>query len=173
MTNESINIYKLIILYMLNRVKTPLPQKNIVEFVTSRNYTNYFTLQSVFGDLIQAELIREDVTYHLTYYVLTDAGKDTLEMFGAPLSPEIRKEIDEYLKEKKQEIIEETSLVSDYHRTKYGTYTASCTLRENSHVLYHLELDVATEEEAINVCTNWKTQSEALYQQTLIQLLKH
>ncbi len=171
MPNESVNIYKLIVLYMLNRVRTPLPQGIIFDFVINHGYTNYFTILSAFGDLLQGELIREDATYHQSYYMLTDTGRETLESFGSLLAFEIKEEIGEYLKEKKYEIIEKSSLVSDYQRTKEGTYLASCTLREGTHVLFHLELDVATETDAIHVCDNWRIQSEKLYQQAMVQLL--
>ena len=103
--------------------------------------------------------------------MLTDTGRETLESFGSLLAFEIKEEIGEYLKEKKYEIIEKSSLVSDYQRTKEGTYLASCTLREGTHVLFHLELDVATETDAIHVCDNWRIQSEKLYQQAMVQLL--
>lgn len=172
MPNESVNLYKLIALYILNKVKTPLPQRIIFDFVTSRGYTNYFTILSAFGDLLQAELILENNTYHMSYYSITRAGRETLESFGSSLSYDIRHEIDEYLKEKKYEIIEESSLVSDYHRTKEGTYLADCILRQGNHVLFHLELDVATEADAVNVCENWREQSETLYQQAMVQLLR-
>lgn len=171
MPNESVNIYKLIVLYMLGRVRAPLPQEIISGFLIGHGYTNYFTTLSAFGDLVQGDLIREDATYHQSYYMLTEAGKETLESFGSLLAVDIKDEIDEYLKEKKFEIIEESSLVSDYQRTKEGTYLASCTLREGTHVLFHLELDVATETDAIHVCDNWKVQSEKLYQQAMVQLL--
>lgn len=172
MQNESVNIYKLIVLYMLSKVRTPLSQEIIFEFLIDHGYTNYITVLSVVGDLLQGELVREDATYHQSYFMLTEAGKETLESFGSPLALEILDEINGYLKEKKFEIIEKSSLVSDYHRTKEGTYLVSCTLRDGNHVLFHLELDVATESDAINIGENWKTESETLYQQAMIQLLR-
>lgn len=173
MANEPINIYKLIILYMLSKVKTPLLQETIFEFIINRGYTNYFTTQSALGDLLQAKLVHEDTTYHLSYFTLTKEGKDTLDMFGSPLSFEIRQEIDAYLKTNKKEILEESSLISDYHRTKDGTYLTSCTLRDGNHTLFHIELDVTTEADAIQICENWKKESEKLYQQAMVQLLNH
>ena len=128
MPNGSITIYKLIILYTLSKVDSPLPPGVISDYITDRGYTNYFNLQNAFGELLEADLIKEDSTYHLTYYTLTEAGAETLELFGAPLSREIRDEINHYLEEHKFEIIDDTSLVSDYHVTNDGTYLATCTL---------------------------------------------
>lgn len=171
MANESITIYKLIILYTLSKVDAPLPPGIISDYITDHGYTNYFTLQNAFGELLQADFIKEDTTYHLSYYTLTDTGRETLELFGSQLSSDIRKEIDTYLKSNRYEIVNETALVSDYHLTGDGTYLATCVLREGNHVLFQLGLDVATEEDAVKVCESWRKNSDVLYQTAMKQLL--
>lgn len=171
MASEPITIYKLIILYTLSKVDAPVPPSIISDYITDHKYTNYFTLQNAFAELLQADLIREDVTYHLSYYEITDAGKETLASFGAPLSQDIRQEIDAYLQDNKFDIIDETSFVTDYKQTAERTYLATCTMREKQHILFRLELDVATEEDAIRVCANWQAQSEELYRMAMMRLL--
>lgn len=171
MPNGSITIYKLIILYTLSKVDASLPPSIISDYITNRGYTNYFTLQNAFGELLQADLITEDQTYHLSYYSITDAGRQTLALFGTPLSLDIRKEIDDYLQENKYQIIDETSFINDYHPTSAGTYLASCTIKESSRTIFHVELEVATESDAIKVCKNWQSNSEKLYQTALTTLL--
>ncbi len=171
MPSGSITIYKLIILYTLSKVEAPLPPGIISDYITGRGYTNYFNLQNAIGELLEADLIREDSTYHMTYYTLTPAGRETLALFGTPLSQKIRKEIDNYLQEHKYEIIDDTSLISDYQMTGEGTYLATCTLKERNHVILRLELDVATEADAVKVCENWQAKSELLYQTAIQNLL--
>ena len=51
MPNGSITIYKLIILYTLSKVDSPLPPGVISDYITDRGYTNYFNLQNAFGEL--------------------------------------------------------------------------------------------------------------------------
>lgn len=171
MPNGSITIYKLIILYTLSKVDASLPPSIISDYITNRGYTNYFTLQNAFGELLQAELIEEDRTYHRSYYTITELGKQTLALFGTPLSLDIRKEIDEYLQDNKYQIMDETSFVSDYHHTPDGTYLTSCTLRERNRIIFRVELEVATEVDAIKVCENWQANSEKLYQTAITSLL--
>lgn len=171
MANESITIYKLIILYFLKKTSIPLPQTVISDYIVSHGYTNYFTLQNALGELLNADFIAEDETYHLSYYTLTEAGSETLALFGSQLSAEICSEIDAYLAEHKIEIINETSLVSDYNPTDHGTYLASCSLNDGKHMMFRLEIDVPKEEDAIRVCENWEKQSETLYQLALKNLL--
>lgn len=171
MPNSSITIYKLIILYTLSKVDASLPPSIISDYITNRGYTNYFTLQNAFGELLQAELIKEDSTYHLSYYTITELGRQTLALFGTPLSLDIRKEIDEYLQENKYQILDETSFISDYHVTSDGSYVATCTMRERNRIIFRLELEVATESDAIKVCKNWQSNSEILYQTAITHLL--
>ena len=45
---EPFTLYKLIILYMLDRVDFPLTNSQISSFLLDRGYTNYFTLQQAF-----------------------------------------------------------------------------------------------------------------------------
>lgn len=173
MANEPITIYKLIILYMLSKVDTPLPSGVISDYITSRGYTNFFTLQNVFGELLRSELISEQTTYHLAYYTLSDAGHETLDSFGSSLSHSIRQEIDNFLLEKRYEIADETAFVSDYQRTTDNSYLATCTLKEGNHILFELSMEAATEEDAVRICDNWRDASTELYQMALQKLLKH
>lgn len=172
MTSESITIYKLIILYILSKVDSPLPQGIISDYIINHGYTNYFNVQNAFGDLLQAELIRENTTYHLSYYELTQTGLETLDLFGHQLSLEIREEIKGYLKANQYDILNETALVSDYHLTTDGSYLAVCGIREKNHEIFSLTLEVSTEEDAVKICNNWQNQSTELYQTAIKQLLQ-
>lgn len=172
MEDESITLYKLIILYMLGRVNSPLPSGIISDYITN-GYANFFTVQNAFGELLRAELITEDTTYHLAYYSLSETGRETLNLFQNKLSYRIQLEIDHYLSEKRYEIADETAFISDYHRTSDNSYLATCTLKERDHILFELSIDAATEEDATRICDNWRNASTELYQTALQKLLSH
>ncbi len=173
MSSESITIYKLIILYMLSRVDAPLPAGIISDYVTEYGYTNFFNLQNAFGELLQTDLIADDSTYRLSYYTLTPAGREILDEFSSRLSPETRKEIKDYLNKHRFQIVDETSLVSDYRKTADKSYLATCVLKEGNHILFQLSLDVTTEEDARKICENWQKASATLYQKAVQMLLSH
>ncbi|MFR1254710.1 MAG: DUF4364 family protein [Eubacterium sp.] len=170
MANESITIYKLIILYFLKKTSIPLPQTVISDYIVSHGYTNYFTLQNALGDVkCRFYRRRRNIPFILLY-----ADRSRQRNTGSlrqPVSAEICSEIDAYLAEHKIEIINETSLVSDYNPTDHGTYLASCSLKDGKHMMFRLEIDVPKEEDAIRVCENWEKQSETLYQLALKNLL--
>ena len=49
---EAITIYKLIILYTLNQVESPMTLNLISDYITERGYTNYFNVQNAFAELL-------------------------------------------------------------------------------------------------------------------------
>ena len=58
MVQEPLTLYKLIILYMLNRVNFKLTYSQISSFILEKEYTNYITLQQVISDLQDSALIQ-------------------------------------------------------------------------------------------------------------------
>ena len=75
---EPLTLYKLIILYMLEKVDFPLTNAQISGFVLDKGYTNYFHLQQAISELIDASLIQDKTVRNTSYYESTDQGKQTL-----------------------------------------------------------------------------------------------
>ena len=56
---------------MLDKVKFKLTYSQISGFILEKEYTNFMTLQQVFSDLQDAELIRADTLMNRTYFSIT------------------------------------------------------------------------------------------------------
>ena len=82
MTQDPLTLYKLIVLYMLNKVKFKLTYSQISEFILEKEYTNFMTLQQVISDLQDTELSKTDTLNNRTYFTITDEGRNTLSYFG-------------------------------------------------------------------------------------------
>ena len=50
---DAFTLYKLIILYMLDKVNFPLSNGQLSEFILDREYTDYFTVQSALSELVE------------------------------------------------------------------------------------------------------------------------
>lgn len=87
------------------------------------------------------------------------------------LSYEIRREIDEYLRENHYQIVDRISTTSDYMRRDNGDYITFCSIKENNELLFEIKLTVPSEQDAIKLCNNWKAGSEKLYSDTIKTLL--
>ena len=93
---EPFTLYKLIVLYMLEKVDFPLSNTQISDFFLEKEYTNYFTVQQVVHDLIETDLISTESTHSNTQYSITAAGKETLQFFHDKISPAIQNDILHY-----------------------------------------------------------------------------
>ena len=64
---EAFKLYKLIILYMLDKVDFPLTNSQISEFILNEGYTTYFKLQQALSELLDSGFIREESTHTRTF----------------------------------------------------------------------------------------------------------
>lgn len=169
---EALTIYKLIILYMLNKVNSPLTLGLVSDYIIDKGYTNYFNVQNAFAELFDAELITASQTYNTSHYRITESGQQTLELFQNQLSHEIRAEIEQYLKENKQIIANRMNVISDYTLGENGEYLVTCSLIENGSLLFESKISIPSEEDAIKICDNWRANSNKLYSLTIATLLQ-
>ena len=102
--SEAFTLYKLIVLYMLEKVDFPLTNGQISEFILEKGYTTYFTLQQAISEMVTAGFIREESTHNRTLYHLTEEGSETIQFFKSNISPAIRKDVDTFMAEKAYEL---------------------------------------------------------------------
>lgn len=169
--SESFTLYKLIVLYMLEKVDFPLTNGQISEFILDKGYTTYFKLQQTLSEMVEARFIREEITPNRTLYHLTEEGSSTLQFFGNKISPAIKNDIDAFLKEHKYELKNEVSARADYFPNNFGEFSVQCKVVENEVNLIDLTLTVPSEKEAQAIISNWRQKSEEIYALLMKNLL--
>lgn len=168
---ESFKLYKLIVLYMLDKVDFPLTNSQISEFVLDEGYTTYFKLQQAISELADSGFIREESTHSRTFFHLTEEGEETIHYFKDDISPAIQKDIDEFLKEKNYELKNEVSVKSDYFPGSGMEFTVRCQVIENNQPLIDLTLTVPSEAEAETISNNWSKKNQEIYALIMQNLL--
>lgn len=170
MTQDPLTLYKLILLYMLDRVDFKLTSAQISSFILEKEYTNYMTLQQVISDLLDAELIQAETLRNRTYYAITDEGQKTLSYFGKRISSAIIDDIHAFLKEKNLELKNEASITANYDKSVSGGYDAELTAKEKNVELVKIKLNVPTEEMAETLCDSWHNKNEQIYKYLMQEL---
>ncbi len=168
---ELLTLYKLIILYMLDRVDFPLSNSQISDFMLNKEYTTYFKLQQALSELIDAGFIQEEPVRNRTLYNLTEDGASTIGLFRKNISHAIRQDVNDYLREKQYELKNEVSVKADYYRNTNQEYSVRCRVMENTLPLIDLTITVPSEEEAKTVSNNWQKKSQEIYAQIMAGLL--
>ena len=171
LASQYLTLYKIIVLYMLRRSEVPLSKSQIYDFVLGNEYTTFMTLQEAFGELNDQKLIKESKLRNRTYLELTEAGQEALHFFLGQMNPEIRQQVDKYLKENRIQIRNESSILADYNRRADGQYVAHMVAREMGDTLIDVQLTVPAEGMAQVICDKWQEKSSAVYQYLMDQLL--
>ncbi len=168
---ELLTLYKLIILYMLDRVDFPLSNSQISDFMLNKEYTTYFKLQQALSELIDAGFIQEEPIRNRTLYTLTEDGASTIELFRKNISHAIRQDVNDYLMEKQYDLKSEVSVKSDYYRNTNQEYSVHCQVMEHALPLIDLTVTVPSEEEAKAAADNWQKKNQEIYAQIMASLL--
>lgn len=168
---SSFKLYKLIILYMLDKVDFPLTNSQVSEFILDEGYTTYFKLQQAISELIDSGFIREESTHSRTFYHLTEDGEQTINFFRNDISAEIQSDIDKFLEAKHYELKNEVSVKSDYYRNSNMEYSVRCQVIEHDAPLIDLTVTAPTEAEAETIANNWTQKNEEIYAMIMASLL--
>ena len=169
---EPFTIYKLTILYMLDKAGFPLSNTQLSNFFLEHDYTDYFRVQEVIGNLVDADLILAESTHSNTQYTLTAAGKETLKFFSDKITEGITQDVIDFFETNKMELRQETSVIADYYKTTNQNYAVRCQVRSDNNNVIDLTVSVKTKEQAEAICANWRKQHEEVYMYLMDTLMK-
>ena len=171
MLAEPMTLYKLMNLYMLHQVNSPLTNAQLSNFFLDREYTTYFTLQQALNELLDAGLVKKETMRNSSRYEITKEGEETLEFFGKNISPAIVSDMDEYLKQNRFRMRNEVGLISDFYKSTNQDYIVHCEVREGKAVLVNLDISVPDKEQAEIMCNHWKDRSQEIYAYVMKSLM--
>lgn len=157
---------------MLDKAGFPLSNTQLSNFFLEHDYTDYFRVQEVIGNLVDADLILAESTHSNTQYTLTSAGKETLEFFSDKITEGITQDVINFFEENKMELRQETSVIADYYKTTNQNYAVRCQVRSDNNSLIDLTVSVKSKEQAEAICANWRKQHEEVYMYLMDTLMK-
>ena len=169
---EPFTIYKLTILYMLDKAGFPLSNSQISNFFLEQEYTDYFRVRELIGNLVNSNLIQAQTTHANTQYTLTVAGKETLGFFKDKITDGIEQDIKQFFERNQMEFRLENSVTADYYKTTNQKYEVRCRVRSDGNTIIDLTLSVKSKEQAEAICDHWKSQSDEVYAYLMDTLLK-
>lgn len=167
---DPLTLYKLIVLYMLQKVDFPLTKAQIGDFILDKQYTNFLTLQQVIGELIDADMVTAHTIRNRTHLSITKEGRQTLHFFDNEISDAIKEDIHAYLRQNEIELRNEVSILADYYKSTSGEYEAHLTAKDKDVTLVELVISVPVEETAASICDNWQKKNQEIYQYLISQL---
>ena len=95
---------------------------------------------------------------------LTEAGRQAYEYFGSRLSPQIRAQADEWLRENGQKIREDREVTAVYEKMTSGVYEVRMSVRERGVTLFEVRMAVPDAASAEAVASKWEEKNTSVYQ---------
>lgn len=170
MLQDPLTLYKLIVLYMLNRVTFPMTTAQVSDFILEKDYTGFLTLQQVINELTDAALISSETILNRTHLSITAEGRETLNFFENRISDTIKQEINTYFRENEFKLRNEVSVLADYYKSTSGEYEAHLVAKDRGISLVDITLSVPVEETAAAICENWQKKNQQIYQYLISEL---
>ncbi len=171
MQSESLMLYKLIILYILDHMNFPITNTELTRFILEKGYTDFLTIHQTLEDLIEDQFIAVEHTHNTHLYRITTSGSETLSFFYTNISVAIRDDIDAYLSEKEYQLREMVAAPADYYEAKKNEFVVELRVVERDSELVHINLLVTSAAEADAICSRWKECSSDVYSYLITSLL--
>lgn len=169
--SEPLTLCKLMILSMLSLSTEPLTNTVLTDFLLTRDYASYFTLQEALHELDEGQFIRQEASHNNVSYTITPAGLESLHFFEDRISTEIQNEICQFIQSKEIPIAKEATAIANYYLTPQKRYAIHCQLRNKGVTQLELTLLVSSKEQAETICSNWEKQTDNIYMLLMDQLL--
>ncbi|MCR1900289.1 DUF4364 family protein [Irregularibacter muris] len=163
---------KLLVLYVLDQMKLPLSSGQINQIVLENSSINYFALQQYIDDLFQSKLVSKNHSQGKSYYSLTKQGKEILELFFKRLPENWCKEVNQYISEHRNSVLNESRLIASYTKKGDEEFWVQLKILENESVLMDLSISVASNQQAKDIVNNWKRHGEKIYGPIIQSLIK-
>ena len=171
MSVDPLTLYKLMTLYMLNKVNFPLTNAQLSGFFQEKGYTTYIGFQQVLTELEETQLISYETIRNTYYYKITKDGVETINFFVNKIPVEVIDDI--FLVDNKYEMRNEVATTADYfHASNNQDFVVSCKIKEGNATLIEMNLSVPSEDVAEMMCNNWRNASQDIYSSVMKTLMK-
>lgn len=162
-SNETLAENKALILYILEKIGSPISNNYLFELVISIENMNYFYFQQFLLDLIDNKYILSFDKDNQTYYELTELGQETLELVKDLIPGILKFKVDNNFKENLHNIEENYSVTSDFLPNHDSGYIVSCKINENNENIFDIKILAGSREQAKFIADNWEKNAVNIY----------
>ncbi len=163
---------KIILLYSVDKANMPVSNLQITKIVIENRIMNYFVLQHFLTDLCENSYLQLEKKDNHTYYTITDGGKELLEYFTDIIPKGIKKRIDDSIYSLRRSKKYETVVAADYTALNENEFIVNLDISEDDFKLIELSISVGSRENALQICSHWKKNSQEMYSEIIESLIK-
>ena len=158
---------KVLILYVLDKLKKPITNDDLFQLISVANNMNYFYFKQFLFDLVESKYISSYTKEEQTFYSITEAGKYTLSLTSDMLPGIIKLNIDTKIKSELEQIKEESSISAEFLPHSENDFTVTCRLSENHKTIFEIQTFAGSREQAQAIIDNWQNNASEIYPKIL------
>jgi predicted transcriptional regulator len=155
---------KLIILYVLDKIKTGMSREQIALVVIQNVQISYFDIQLYIDAMVREHLIAESTDSDgIAVFMNTSEGTAAIRQLSPRIPVFIREMLDRYIQDCQNKFLNAVSVTADYTENGPGDFQTELSLTENGLKLMALSVNCPSRDEAVAMCDKWKKQTQKIY----------
>ena len=158
---------KVLILYVLNKLKKDVTSSDLFKIISNVNDINYFYFRQILIDLVDSKLIGSYTKDEASVFEITAEGINSLELTLDVLPGLIKLKADTVLKNELNNIVEESSIIAEYIPENESSFTVKCKIIENNTTVFEVKTFAGSRERAKAIADNWKNNASSIYPQIM------
>jgi len=170
--NETLAENKVLILYILGKLKKPITNDSLYKLVLSALDMNYFYFQQFLLDLIDSKFVVCFNKENQAVYEITELGKNTLSLTIDILPGIVKLKLDTNFKNLLKSSEDEYSITAEFTPRSENHYIVDCKIMEDNETTFEVKTFANSREQAKDIVDNWKANASTIYPQILEILTK-
>lgn len=158
---------KVLILYVLSRVKKPITNDALYTIINSAIDLNYFYFEQFLLDLIKVKYVSCFEKESQDVYSITESGKNTLDLTLDILPGIIKLKVDTTFKNEMENFENEESVVAEFTPRSENEFSVECKIMDSGETVFDIKTLAYSREQAQNIVENWKNNATSLYPKLL------
>lgn len=154
---------KVLILYVLNKLKKDVTSSDLFKIISNVNDINYFYFRQILMDLVDSKLIGSYTKDEASVFEITSDGNNSLELTIDVLPGLIKLKADTVLKNELNHIVDESSIIAEYIPENENSFTVKCKIIENNTTVFEVKTFAGSRERAKTIADNWKNNANSIY----------
>jgi len=164
---ETLAESKVLILYILNKLKEPVTNEVLYSIVLSAFDMNYFYFQQFLLDLIETKYVIKFEKHEHIVYDITASGKNTLDLTLDILPGIVKLKVDTNMKPILDLSEAKNSIVAEYTPKSENNFTVECKVVEHGETIFSVKTFAGSSEHAKEIVENWQNNAKTIYPEIL------
>ncbi len=161
--DQSLAESKILLLYILSKVKKPISHNELLDLVLSIVDMNYFYFQQFLLDLLEDNYIFTYKQEDVDIYEITEDGKNAINLTIDIIPGILKLQVDSKFKENLETIKDKFSVSAEYTPLSEKEFSVRCKIVENNITIFDLQAHAGSREQAKQIVNNWNTNAINLY----------